>query len=155
MERKTKIQAEEGRQDLTITREFDLPLHLLFRAYTDAEIVAQWMGTKVVKFGNKKHDSYRFETSDPSGTILFSGGGVIHELIPDRKIIRTFEMDNAGFDVQLEYLEFEALTDETSKLTIHSIYRTAALRDKQLKLPFSFGLNMAHDKLQDILNKLK
>jgi len=48
MERKTKIIAEDGKQELTITREFDLPLELLFQAYVDAEIIEQWMGTKVL-----------------------------------------------------------------------------------------------------------
>jgi uncharacterized protein YndB with AHSA1/START domain len=67
MERKTKIEAPEGKQDLVITREFDLPLELLFKAYTEAELVAQWMGTKVVKLESKKHGSYRFETTDAKG----------------------------------------------------------------------------------------
>ena len=49
MELKTKVQAEEGKQDLHITREFDLPVELLFKAYTDPGIVEQWMGTKVLK----------------------------------------------------------------------------------------------------------
>jgi hypothetical protein len=49
MEQKTKIHAEDGKQEITITREFDLPLELLFKAYEDPEIVEQWMGTKVLK----------------------------------------------------------------------------------------------------------
>ncbi len=57
MERKTKIHAEEGKQEILITREFDLPLELLFRAYSEAEIVEQWMGTKVLKLENKRHGS--------------------------------------------------------------------------------------------------
>lgn len=44
MEQKTKIHAEDGKQELTITRSFDLPVDLLFIAYTDPEIVEQWMG---------------------------------------------------------------------------------------------------------------
>ena len=63
MERKTKIHAEDGKQELTITREFELPLELLFKAYAEAEIVEQWMGTKVLKLENKKHGSYQFETT--------------------------------------------------------------------------------------------
>ena len=55
MERKTKINAEDGKQYLVITREFDLPLDLLFKAYEDPEIVEQWMGTNVLKLENKKH----------------------------------------------------------------------------------------------------
>ena len=57
MEQKTKINAEDGKQELMITREFDLPLELLFKAYEDAEIIEQWMGTKVLKLENKKHGS--------------------------------------------------------------------------------------------------
>ena len=51
MERKTKIHAEDGKQELVITREFDLPLELLFKAYAEPELVEQWMGTKVLKLG--------------------------------------------------------------------------------------------------------
>jgi uncharacterized protein YndB with AHSA1/START domain len=45
MEQKTKIKAEDGSQELVITREFDLPLELLFKAYSEPELVEQWMGT--------------------------------------------------------------------------------------------------------------
>jgi uncharacterized protein YndB with AHSA1/START domain len=154
MEQKTKITAENGKQELVITREFDLPLELLFRAYAEPEIVEQWMGTKVLKLENKKHGSYQFETTDPKGN-KYGFNGVIHEFIPNRKITRTFEMDNTPFGVQLEFLEFEKLTDETSKLNMHVVYRSVALRDQMLQLPFAQGINMAHNRIQNIVSKLK
>jgi uncharacterized protein YndB with AHSA1/START domain len=154
MELKTKIDAEDGRQDLMIRREFDLPLELLFRAYAEPEIVEQWMGTKVLKLENRKHGGYQFETSDPNGNVVFRANGTIHEFVPDGKITRTFEMENAPFGVQLEFLEFEKLTDDTSKLNMHVVYRSAALRDEMLRLPFAQGINMAHNRLQEILSKL-
>ena len=154
MERKTQIHAEEGKQELLITREFDLPLDLLFRAYEDPEIIEQWMGTKVLKLENKKHGSYMFETSDPRGN-KHGFHGTIHEFFPDKKITRTFEMENTPFGVQLEFLEFEKLSDATSKLTMHVVYRSVEIRDQLLKLPFAQGINMAHNRIQDILNKLK
>jgi len=154
MERKTKIHAEDGKQELTITREFELPVELLFRAYEDAEIVEQWMGTKVLKLENKKHGSYQFETTDPKG-YKHGFNGVIHEFWPNQKITRTFEMENSPFEVQLEFLEFEKLTDDTSKLVMHVVYKSGALRDQMLQLPFAQGINMAHNRLQEIVNKLK
>jgi uncharacterized protein YndB with AHSA1/START domain len=144
MERKTKINAEDGKQDLVITREFDLPLELLFKAYEEAEIVAQWMGTKVLKLENKKHGSYQFETTDPMGN-KHGFNGTIHEFVQNEKITRTFEMDNTPFPVQLEFLTFEQLTDDTSKLNMHIVYRSVADRDQMLKLPFAQGINMAHN----------
>lgn len=153
MERKTKVHAEDGKQELVVTREFDLPLELLFKAYTEPEIVEQWMGTKVLKLENRKHGSYQFVTTDPHGN-EHGFNGVIHEFDADKKITRTFEMENTPFAVQLEFLEFEKLTGETSKLTMHIVYRSVAYRDKMLQLPFAQGINMAHNRLEDIVRKL-
>jgi uncharacterized protein YndB with AHSA1/START domain len=154
MERKTKINAEDGKQEITITREFDLPVELLFKAYEEAEIVEQWMSTKVLKLESKKHGAYQFETTDPMGN-KHGFNGTIHEFIPEKKITRTFEMENTPFDTWLEYLEFEQLTDDTSKLTMHVIYKSVAQRDQLLKMPFAQGINMAHNRIQEILSQLK
>ncbi|SKC83802.1 SRPBCC family protein [Ohtaekwangia koreensis] len=155
MERKTKINAEDDKQEIVITREFDLPLELLFKAYVEPEIVEQWMGTKVLKLESKKHGSWQFETSDANGNVVFRSNGVIHEFVPNQKITRTFEMENTPFPVQLEFLEFEKLTDDTSKLTMQIVYKSVEYRNQMLKLPFAQGINMAHNRLQDIVSKLK
>jgi uncharacterized protein YndB with AHSA1/START domain len=155
MEPKTKLDAEEGRQEYWITREFDLPVGLVFRAHVEADIVEQWMGTKVLKLESKKYGGYQFETSDAKGNVAFKANGVIHELIPNQKIIRTFEMENTPFGVQLEVYEFEKLTEDSSKLRMHVIYESVAKRDQVLKMPFAQGLNWAHNRLQDIAGKLK
>src|SRR5471030_454307 len=154
MEQKTKINAEDGKQDLVITREFDLPLELLFRAYAEPELVEQWMGTKVLKLESKKHGSYQFETTDPKGN-KHGFSGVFHEFIPNEKITRTFEMANTPFGVQLEITEFEKLTDNTSKVNMHVIYESVAQRDEVLKLPFAWGINMAHNRIEELLTTLK
>jgi uncharacterized protein YndB with AHSA1/START domain len=154
MERKTKINAEEGKQEILITREFDLPLDLLFRAYVEAEIVEQWMGTKVLKLESKKHGSYQFETTDPQGN-KYRFNGVIHDFNPGKKITRTFEFENTPLGIQLEFLNFEKLTDDTSRLAMRVIYESVAQRDQQLKMPFAQGLNMAHNRLQEVVSKLK
>ena len=155
MEQKTKINAEDGKQELVITREFDLPLELLFKAYAEPGIVEQWMGTKVLKLDSKKHGSYQLETTDAQGNVVFKANGVIHDFVPNRKITRTFEMDNTPFGVQLEVYEFEKLTDDTSKLNMHVIYESVVQRDQVLQLPFAQGINMAHNRIQDIVSKLK
>ncbi len=154
MKQKTKIKAEEGKQEVVITREFDLPLELLFKAYIEPGIVEQWMGTKVLKLESKKHGSYQFETTDAQGN-QHRFNGVIHEFSPNRKITRTFEMENTPFAVQLEFLEFEPLPLDTSKLTIQIVYKSVAHRDQMLQLPFAQGINMAHNRLQDIARKYK
>jgi uncharacterized protein YndB with AHSA1/START domain len=136
MERKTKVNAEEGTQDIVIIREFDLSVELLFKAYTEPDLVEQWMGTKVLKLESKKH-------------------GVIHEFILNHKITRTFEFEDMPHGVQLELLQFEKLGNHRSKLNIHTIYESAGHREQALKLPFAQGINMAHNRLQEIASNLK
>ena len=159
MELKTKINAEDGKQELTITRDFDLPVELLYKAYEDPEIIEQVMTNpyataKMLKFEGKKHGSYQMESTDPQGNVIFSANGTFHEFGPG-KIVRTFEMTNAPFGVQLEVYEFQPLTDHTSRLNTHIIYESTALRDEVMKLPFAQGLSMAHDRIQDMMGKLK
>ena len=159
MERKTKIIAEDGKHDLLITREFDLPVELLFKAHVEPDLFEEWMTheygiTKVLKLEGRKHGGWHFQTSDLQGNVMFQANGVFHEYVSNEKITRTFEMDT-GFDVQLDFIEFEKMTDDTSRFTMHSVYRSVEIRDQLLKLPFAYGLNMAHDRLQEIVGKLK
>jgi len=159
---KTKMHAEEGKQDLIITREFDLPVELVFKAHVDPELIVQWKTlpnttAKILKFGGKKHGSYQMQSTDAQGKIVSSVSGVIHEFIPNQKIIRTFEVENAPIVVQLEIYDFERLTDNTSKLSMHVIYESGAIRDQLLKMPGASGytMGMAHDRMQELMNKFK
>jgi len=155
MELKTKVNAEDGKHDLVITREFDLPLELLFKAFTEPELIEQWMGTKVLQFEGRKFGAWQFETSDPKGNVVFKADGVIHEFNPDKRIVRTFEMAGVPFGVQLEVSEFEDITDEKSRVNMHVIFESVAQRDEQLKLPFKQGINWAHNRLEEVMNKLR
>lgn len=155
IEYKTKVTAEEGQQEILITREFDLPLELLYRAYSEADLVEQWMGNKVLKLENRAHGSYRFEKRDEHGHIMFSANGSIHSVIKNQNITRTFEMQNTHFPVQLEFLDFEAIDNNTSHLTIKIVFKSIKDRDNVLKLPFAYGINAAHNQLQKIMDNLK
>ena len=154
MEPKTKINAEDGRQELMITRDFDLSLELLFKAHVEPELVAQWMGTNVLKLDTRKHGSYQFETTDPKGN-KHRFNGVIHQFIPNEKITRTFEMEGTPFEAQLEFLEFQKLSEDTSRLNMHIVYRSTSQRDQMLKMGMRQGMNMAHNRLEEAAGKLK
>src|SRR5690554_4886028 len=84
MEQKTKVNAEDGKQEIVITREFNLPLELLFKAYEDPGLFEQWMGTKVLKMENRKHGSYAFETSH-GGNVVFRANALFTNLCGTKK----------------------------------------------------------------------
>ncbi|HVK46656.1 MAG TPA: SRPBCC domain-containing protein [Pseudobacter sp.] len=155
MELKTKLHAEDNKQELLVTREFDLPVELLFRAYTDPEILEQWMGSKVVKLENRKHGGWEMEKKDNQGNVLFQANGVIHEFIPNERITRTFEMANVPYGVQLEFFEFEKLTEDTSKLKMHILYRSVEDRNQMMQIGMPQGMNAAHNYLERVVSRYK
>ncbi len=152
MEQKTKIIAEDGKQEIIIIRDFSLPLELLFKAHIESEILEQWMGLKVIKLENRNHGSFEFETIR-EGRVVFKANGTIHKIETNNQITRTFEMDNPLIGIRLEFLDFESVTTESSRLKMQMIYKSEKHRAEQLKLPFANGLNMAHNRLQELLNK--
>ncbi|PKD20842.1 ATPase [Salegentibacter salinarum] len=155
MEQKTKIKAEEGKQELLITREFNLPVESLYKAYKDKELFAKWMGTNLLDFEFKEYGKYHFETRSPTGDLMFSGKGAFHSLIPNKMIVRTFEMDVFSLPPQLEFLNFKAITGEKSILTMHIIFKSAEIRNELLKKPFTIGFDLAHHRLEAIMNTNK
>ncbi len=153
MELKTKVSGEEGSQQIIISREFDLPVKQLFKAYTEPELIEQWMDTKVLKLENKRHGSFQFETTDSKGN-KHGFNGTIHDLVENQKITRTFEIECTNFPVQLEFIDFEEVTPDTSKLTMRIVFRATQDKDNMLNIPFEQGINKAYDRLQKICDKL-
>lgn len=153
MERKTQVTAEAGKQEIFVTREFDLPLELLFKAYSEPEIIGEWMGTNVLKHENKKHGGYHFVTKDKDGNVVFSANGTIHDFVPEQKIIRTFEMEGANVGVQIEFLEFVKVSDDVSKLNMHIVYGSVAERDQFVQFGMTQGIGMAHNNLQRVVSR--
>ena len=154
MEAKTIVDVLDGRQDVRIRRDFDLPVDLLYKAYVIPEIVEEWMGTKVLKLIHENHGSYQFETTDPRG-MKHGFSGCIHECVENEKITRTFEMENAPYSVQLEFLEFEAVDEEHSTLRMHIVYKSVEHRDQMLQLGVARGMNMAHNRLEKAVQSFR
>ena len=151
MELKTKIKAEEGEQQLLITRTFNLSVELLFKAFTVPELLGQWMGTNVLELDNQPLGKYKFETKDPQGNVVFQAEGTIHGVTENTRIVRTCEMVGAPFGPQLEFLDFKSLGANQSELQMQVIYRSRDVRDQMLKMPFASGISKAHDRLETLM----
>ena len=94
---KTKITAEPGKQELIITREFDAPRELVFKAFTDPDLYVRWIGprgltTTLETFEPRNGGSWRYVQTDQDGT-KFAFHGVNHEVLPPQRIIGTFEFE--------------------------------------------------------------
>lgn len=158
---KTTITAEPGKQELFITREFDAPRELVFKAFTDPELYVQWLGprgftTKLETFEPRSGGSWRFIQKDESGN-EYAFHGVNHEVLPPERIIDTFEFEGLPEKghVLLETARFEELPNNRTKLVSQSVFQSVADRDGMLQSGMEEGVNDSYDRLDELLKKMQ
>jgi uncharacterized protein YndB with AHSA1/START domain len=157
---KTIITVEPGKQELFITREFDAPRELVFKAYTDAELYAQWLGprdltTTFEVFEPVSGGRYRFIQKDKDGN-EFAFHGVNHEVLAPKRLIGTFEFDGLpeSGHVVLETARFESLPGNRTRVTSQSIYQSVEDRDGMVASGMETGVVEGYERLDEILEKL-
>jgi len=158
---KTTITAEPNKQELFIAREFDAPRELVFKAYTDEKIYAQWLGPRGLEtwfevFEPVSGGKYKFVQKDKDGN-QFAFHGVTHEVLPNERIIGTFEFDGlpeAGH-VVLETTRFEALPGDRTRITSQSVFQSVSDRDGMIESGMEHGVVEGYERLDEILEKLK
>jgi len=156
---RTKITAEPGRQELFITREFEAPRELVFKAFSDPAILVRFLGPdnlemKIDHYNFKSGGSYRYTHTDKNGN-EYAFRGCIHEVSAPEMAIQTFEfegMPQKGH-VSLDTSLFEALPNNRTRLTIHSVFRSVADRDGIVMSGMEDGLSQGFAKLDAILEK--
>ncbi len=151
----TKITAEPGKQELFITREFEAPRELVFKAFTDPKILVKWLGPKnlsmiVDKFDGKTGGSWRYINSDKDGND-YAFHGVFHVVSPPELIIQTFEFEMMKDHVTLETAKFEELPGNRTRVTMQSIFQSVTDRDGMVRSGMEKGLNEGHERLDDLL----
>jgi uncharacterized protein YndB with AHSA1/START domain len=156
---KTEIIAEQGRQELFITREFEAPRELVFKAFTDADLLVQWLGPCNLTMRIDKHEahaggSYRYVHIDPQGN-EYGFHGVSHEMLVPERLIRTFEFEGLpeSGHVVLETARFEALPGNRTRVVIQSVFQSVADRDGMVQAGMEHGVNDSHNMLDELLAK--
>ncbi len=159
MSNKTKITAEPGKQEIFITREFDAPRELVFKAHTDPKLYTQWLGPRELtmtleKFEPRDGGSYRYIHEDQAGN-KYAFHGVNHEVLAPERIIGTFEFEGLPEKghVILGTLKFESLPGGRTRLTSQSVFQSVADRDGMLRSGMERGVNEGYERLDELLAK--
>ncbi len=155
------VTAEPGKNDLLITREFDAPRELVFRAYTEADLYVQLFGprdltTNLETFEPRNGGSWRAIQTDKDGN-EFAFHGVNHEVLAPERIIGTFEYEGlpeAGH-VVLETTRLEALPGGRTRMTSQSVFQSVEDRDGMIQSGMESGAAEGYDRLDEVLAKLK
>ncbi|HET7319429.1 MAG TPA: SRPBCC domain-containing protein [Nitrospirota bacterium] len=155
---RTRITAERGKQEVIITRVYDAPRNLVFKACTDRNLIAQWWGPKrfttaIDKMDVRPGGVWRYVQRDAAGN-TYAFHGVYHEVRSPECIIDTFEYEGAPGHVSLETLALEDLGGKT-QWTARSVFQTVEDRDAMLKSGMEEGVYETMDRLAELLGKLK
>lgn len=156
---KVTVIAEPGKQELFITREFDAPRELVFKAHTDPKLFAQWIGphgltTTLDTFEPVSGGRYRFVQKDADGN-EYAFNGTFHEISLER-MIQTFEfegMPERGH-VSLDCMTLEELPGGRARITVQSIYRSVSDRDGMVQSGMERGVTEGYERMDEIFAQL-
>jgi uncharacterized protein YndB with AHSA1/START domain len=157
----TVITAESGKQELFIIREFDAPRELVFKAHTDPDLYARWLGprdltTTLETFEPVSGGRWRFIQKDKDGN-EFGFHGVNHDVTAPERIIGTFEFEGLpeSGHVILETTKFESLPGGRTRVTTHSVYQSVEDRDGMVASGMESGVVDGFERLDEILEEMR
>lgn len=157
----TTITAAPGKQEVIITREFDAPRELVFKAFTDPKIIVKWLGPcdmtmTIQKWESKNGGSWEYTHTDKNGN-RFSFHGVCHELTAPERIIQTFEFDGLPEKghVAMETARFESLPGNRTRVISQSVFQSVEDRDGMVQSGMEYGVRESHEKLDELLPTIK
>ena len=136
-----------------ITRDFAATPEPLFRAHTDPEIFAKWigpdaLGTRIDYWDARSGGSWRFVSTSDGQEHGFHG--CFHEVSKDR-LVQTFTYEGYPDGVALETLRFEDLGDGRTRLHASSLTDSFEGRDAWLASGMEVGVNQGYAKLDGLL----
>jgi uncharacterized protein YndB with AHSA1/START domain len=158
---KTKVTAEPGKQEFSITREFDAPRELVFKAFTDPKLYVQWLGPRgltmtLEKFEPRTGGMWRYVSRDKAGH-EYGFHGVNHEVLAPERIIDTFEFEGLPEKghVSLQTARFMELPGGRTKITVQDVFQSVADRDGMLQSGAEKGINESYERLDELLDTIK
>jgi len=152
-----ELKAEPGKQEIVITRVFDAPRDLVFKAYTDPDLVSQWWGPRMYTIEVEKMDVrpggiWRTVNRDADGK-EYRLHGVYHDVSPPDRIVQTFEWEGLPGHVSFETATFEDVGGKT-KVTAQSVFQSVEDRDGMLQSMKESEEKGPAEVMDDIYNRL-
>jgi uncharacterized protein YndB with AHSA1/START domain len=150
----TQIVSDPDVPLVRIVREFDAPVDKVFRAHTEADLIAQWLGPRnltmtIDHFDCRTGGSYRYIHSRDGENYGFHGS--FHEVRPNELIVQTFTFEGMPDGVALEKLVLEDLGDGRTRLTATSLVDSFADRDAFVASGMETGVIEGYERLDEVL----
>ena len=153
----TRITAKPESPQVVITREFDAPRELLFRAHTEPELLRQWLGPHgyiltVDRLDLRDGGTWRYRHRDTDGG-EHTFHGVYHGTPSVEGIVQTFEYDGMPGLVSLQTTTFEPRGGRTLQRQ-NVVYQSVEDRDAYVRSGMEHGVHISARRLDDLLADL-
>jgi uncharacterized protein YndB with AHSA1/START domain len=153
----TTIEADPNLPTITIVRDFDAPADKVYRAWTDPELVVQWLGPnstemKIDRWTATTGGNYRY-THWQGGEEVAAFFGSFHEARPGERLVQTFTWEGMPDGVSLDTMTFTDLGDGRSRVTSVSVVDSLESRDAILASGMEVGVYEGYAKLDALLAK--
>jgi len=150
----TTIEADAQVPTVKIVREFDAPRDVVFKAFTDRDLVARWLGPKDTPMNLKEWDArtggkYRYDAIR-GGEVIASFFGSFHEVRPPERLVQTFTWEGAPDGVSLDCHTFEDLGDGRTRVVILSVVESFEIRNAILASGMESGVLAGYEELDAI-----
>jgi uncharacterized protein YndB with AHSA1/START domain len=143
-------------REIHVERVFDAPRELVWRAFTEPDLIAQWWGRGnrlvVERMEVKRGGHWRFVEHSAEGIHGFEGR--YREVTPQERLVWTFEWDGMPGHVAVDTTEFEDLRDGRTKVSTKSLFHTTEERDGMLSSGMQKGLEQSYAALDRLLARL-
>jgi uncharacterized protein YndB with AHSA1/START domain len=145
------------RQEVVITRVFDAPRELVYRAFTDPKLVPEWWGPRDVEtivdvMDVRPGGQWRFLNREASGE-EYGFHGVYHDVTPPDRLVYTFEYEGVPGHCLLETITFEDV-DGGTRVTDRAVYQTLEDRDGMVASGMESGARDSMDRLAELLARM-
>lgn len=152
------IEADPALPTVRIVRDFAAPPEKVFRAFTEVELVKQWLGPRSISTDIEVWDArtggeYRY-SAVRDGEVIASFYGSFHEVRPNERIVQTFTYTGFPDGVSLEIGIFTDLGDGRTRVDNLAIVATLEDRDAMLASGMEVGIHEGYAKLDELLESL-
>lgn len=154
----TRISAPAGLPFIDVEREFDAPRDLLYRAWTEPELMVQWLGPRKYRMDVEVYElrdggRYRYTHTDEAGNV-HGFRGVFHGAPSPDHMVQTFEYEGAPGQISLDALTLEDLAGGRTRARTHSSFQSVEARDAMIEAGMEGGMNEGFDRLDELVDRL-
>jgi uncharacterized protein YndB with AHSA1/START domain len=148
-------------REVVVTRVFDAPAPVLFKAFSTPQRLTRWFGPKgwrltLCEMDFRGGGRYRFALTGPDGKQDTPFGGEYLEIVPNRKIVYNGAFETSDAETMVVTITFdEGETSGQTTLTVHTLFASVAMKNAHLGMGYERSWGSMLDQIADVVAEIR